>query len=82
MSQHDNLDFEAALNALQKAVNELEAGQLPLEQALEKYEHAMALSRRCQQALSSAELKIKQITQDGEIQDIAIDANDEEDTTV
>jgi exodeoxyribonuclease VII small subunit len=77
MSQHDNLDFEAALSALQKAVNELEAGQLPLEQALEKYEHAMALSQRCQQALASAELKIKQITQSGEAQDIAIDTSDE-----
>lgn len=77
MSQHDNLDFEAALSALQKAVNELEAGQLPLEQALEKYEHAMALSQRCQQALASAELKIKQITKSGEAQDIAIDTNDE-----
>lgn len=77
MSQHDNLDFEAALSALQKAVNELEAGQLPLEQALEKYEHAMALSQRCQQALASAELKIKQITKSGEAHDIAIDTSDE-----
>ncbi len=61
--------FEQALQQLEQLVNELEHGDLPLEDSLKKFEQAIALSRSSQQQLQQAELKVKQlIEQNGEQQ--------------
>lgn len=61
--------FEQALQQLEQLVNELEQGDLPLEDSLKKFEQAIALSRSSQQQLQQAELKVKQlIEQNGEQQ--------------
>ena len=61
------IDFEQTLNQLQSAVQDLEKGQLPLEQALDKFKEAMELAKQCQQALEKAERKISQITEEGQL---------------
>ena len=59
--------FEQALQQLEQLVNELEQGDLPLEESLKKFEQAVALSRSSQQQLQQAEVKVKQlIEQNGE----------------
>ena len=63
------IDFEQTLTQLQSTVQALEQGQLPLEQALEKFQEAMRLSKQCQEALKNAELKITQLTEDGKLVD-------------
>tara|TARA_B100001989_G_C24500265_1_gene444481 strand:- start:576 stop:803 length:228 start_codon:yes stop_codon:yes gene_type:complete len=63
------IDFEQTLTQLQSTVQALEKGQLPLEQALEKFQEAMRLSKQCQEALKNAELKITQLTEDGKLVD-------------
>jgi exodeoxyribonuclease VII small subunit len=60
------LGFEEALQQLEATVAELEAGQLPLEQALEKFEVAIRLQKRCAELLTQAETKIEELTESPE----------------
>ena len=55
----DALDFEAAMRELETIVSKMERGDIPLEDALKQFERGIALTRRCQQALSAAEQKVK-----------------------
>ncbi|RPJ72299.1 MAG: exodeoxyribonuclease VII small subunit [Desulfobacteraceae bacterium] len=57
--------FEQALKMLEQIVAELESGDLPLEQAIRKFEEGMELSRYCAQRLEETERKITQLVQDG-----------------
>ena len=50
--------FEKMLEKLEKIVEILDSGELPLEKALEKFEEGMALSRLCEQKLDGIEKKI------------------------
>ena len=54
--------FEKALERLEKIVEELEAGDLPLEDALKRYEEGVRLSRICSEKLGQAEKKIQVLT--------------------
>lgn len=54
--------FEKALERLEKIVEELESGNIPLEEALKKYEEGVRLSRTCSEKLSQAEKKIQILT--------------------
>lgn len=52
-------EFETALEQLEQLVNQMESGQLTLEQSLQAFEQGVALTRRCQQTLSQAEQRVK-----------------------
>ncbi|MBI4357774.1 MAG: exodeoxyribonuclease VII small subunit [Candidatus Omnitrophica bacterium] len=56
------LKFEKALERLEKIVEDLENGNMPLEDALKKYEEGVKLSRLCTQKISQAESKIETLT--------------------
>lgn len=58
----EELKFEKALERLEKIVEELEEGNIPLEDALKKYEEGVKLSRVCSEKLSQAEKKIQVLT--------------------
>ena len=51
--------FESALERLEAIVDRLEAGELPLEQALAAFEEGVSLSRRCAGELEAAERRIE-----------------------
>ncbi len=51
--------FEDALKKLEKIVEELEGGNLPLEDSLAKYEEGIKLSRICQKKLETAKKKVE-----------------------
>lgn len=51
--------FEGALAELEAVVGRLEAGDLPLEQALEAFEAGVRLSRQCAATLDAAERRIE-----------------------
>lgn len=53
--------FEQALTDLEAIVDEMENGELSLEDSLKAYEKGVALTNQCQQALKEAELKIQQL---------------------
>jgi exodeoxyribonuclease VII small subunit len=52
------LKFEEALKKLEKIVEDLEKGDLSLDEALKKYQDGIELSRQCSQRLESAKKKI------------------------
>lgn len=51
--------FEKSLTELENIVQQLEAGELSLEDALKRYEQGIALVRQCQAALEQAEQRIQ-----------------------
>ena len=62
--------FESDLEVLEKIVEELETGGLPLDVSITKFEEGMRLAQRCDKALSAAEKKIELLTKnaDGELE--------------
>ena len=61
--------FEECLQRLEKIVDELEKGNVPLEQALKLFEEGMQLSTSCRKELEEAEGKVEiLLKQNGKIQ--------------
>ncbi|MDD5217653.1 MAG: exodeoxyribonuclease VII small subunit [Candidatus Omnitrophica bacterium] len=58
------IQFEKALERLEKIVQDLETGSISLEDALKKYEEGVKLSRACQEKLTQAEKRIEVLTRD------------------
>ena len=58
--------FEASLEALERIVQELEQGDLPLEKSLELFEQGIGLSRQCQDRLNQAERRIEVLLRDNQ----------------
>lgn len=56
--------FEAALAALEAAVQHLESGELPLEESLRCFEQGVQSSLRCQQLLQQVETRVELLLQD------------------
>ncbi len=56
--------FEAALARLEEIVQELEKGDLPLEQSLKLFEEGIKLSRICNSRLEEAERKVEILLKD------------------
>ena len=53
------INFEKTFMELEKLVNQMEQGDLSLEESLKYFERGMLLTKKCQQALSEAEQKVK-----------------------
>ena len=51
--------FETALADLEQLVQRMESGELTLEESLQAFEQGVTLTRKCQQALSSAEQRVQ-----------------------
>lgn len=63
-------NFEEALKRLEEIVNNLEQGEVPLEETVKLFQEGIGLAKLCKGKLQSAEKEIKQILKnnDGEIQ--------------
>ena len=57
--------FEESMGRLEDVVSSLEAGDLPLDAALERYEEGVALVRTCRGALEGAELRVRRLVETG-----------------
>lgn len=55
------LSFESALEALEKIVDQLERGDVPLEESIRIYERGEALKAHCDTLLKAAEAKVEKI---------------------
>ena len=58
--------FEQQLAELEALVEQMEAGDISLEQSLASFEKGIKLARACQKSLQDAELKVKTLLADGE----------------
>jgi exodeoxyribonuclease VII small subunit len=57
-------NFEGAMDRLEKIVEQMESGKLPLEDLIVRYEEGMNLVKICQERLANAEHKIEIIARD------------------
>ena len=58
----DELTFEEAMAELDELVSRMEDGELSLDDSLKAFERGVMLTRKCQEALSQAELRVKTLT--------------------
>ncbi|SHN91158.1 exodeoxyribonuclease VII small subunit [bacterium endosymbiont of Bathymodiolus sp. 5 South] len=61
-------DFNKGLSELEDIVKTMESGDLSLEDSLKYFEQGVALTRKCQTALSKAEQKIALLSADDNYQ--------------
>jgi exodeoxyribonuclease VII small subunit len=57
------LNFEKALSDLEKLVEDMEQGDLSLEDSLKHFEKGIALTTDCQKTLQKAELKVQELVE-------------------
>lgn len=60
------LNFEETMENLEKIVQELEKGDLNLDDSISKFEEGMKLSKSASKYLEEAEKKITMLVRDGE----------------
>ncbi len=56
--------FEEAMTKLEKIVENLDSGEMPLEEMVLKFEEGMRLSRYCQKILSDAHGKVQKLVEE------------------
>ena len=65
----EELSYEQAYAELTEIVAALEDEQKSLDGSLALFERGQALSQHCAKLLDEAELKVQQLTEDGELKD-------------
>jgi len=77
MAKAKSFPFEESLDRLESLVEEMENGDLTLEDSLKKFEEGIKLTRECQQALKSAEQKVQMLVEKrGEPTELPFDEDD------
>ena len=79
------LTFEQALGRLEKIVEQIESGEIGLEQSIAKYEEGIKLIQQCRTILDAAEKKIQLLAKGedgtlapaGELEEAAADEGEE-----
>ena len=60
--------FEVAFAQLEEIVGKLEAGDLPLDEALSLFEQGQKLAAFCSARLDEAELRVQELAASGEVE--------------
>ena len=71
MASQENLDFEQIMLQLDNLVNQLEKGDLPLEDALKAFEKGIKLAQEGQAKFQQAEQRIQILLQKNETAQLA-----------
>jgi len=67
------LNFEESIKLLEDIVKDLESGNVPLDDAINKFNEAMKLANNCNTKLKNAEDSINKIlNSNGELEDFSI----------
>ncbi len=72
------MSFEQAVAALERIVDDLEKGDVPLDQSIRIYERGEALKDHCEKLLKSAEDKVDKIRLSREGEPVATEPLDSE----
>ncbi len=62
----EEVNFEEAMKKLEALAQELEKGDLDLDQSVQKFEEGMALAKKCNDILEKAEKRITILIQEEE----------------
>ena len=68
MKEIADLSFEQAFAELEATVTQLERGDLALQDSIALFERGQALAAHCGLQLDSAELKVRQLSSDGNLE--------------
>lgn len=60
------MSFEEAMKRIEEIVGDLERGDLPLEESLDRFEEAVKLARSCQHKLEAAQARVSKLVNAGE----------------
>jgi exodeoxyribonuclease VII small subunit len=71
--------IDTVLDGLEEVVRQLEGGDLPLEEALARFEHGVALARRGGKMLDAVEERVERLLVDRD-ETVAFDPRGSEDT--
>ena len=71
--------FEQSMKQLERIVQELEGGDLPLEKAIKKFEEGMKLTKFCSQKLDDTEKKVSILLKNAEGRIVEKPFNSEDD---
>lgn len=62
----EDMNFEDIMKKLEQIANELEKGNLNLDDSVKKFEEGIKLSKMCNEILEKAEKKITMLIRDGD----------------
>ncbi len=71
-------NFEETLRELESLVEQMEQGELSLEESVKAFERGIELTRACQKALDDAEQKVEILTRKGDVVETESLQNDDE----
>ena len=70
-------NFEESMKKLESIVNELENGNINLDESVEKFEEGMKIAKQCNTILEDSEKKITiLLEEDGELKEENFEANE------
>lgn len=73
MEKKEELSFEENLKKLEEIVKNLESGNIPLDDAIDSFNEAMKLAKKCDERLKNAEEKVNKIlTEEGKLEDFEV----------
>ena len=74
MAKKEEKSFEENLTELESIVKSLESGNVPLDDAINKFNEAMLLSKECNDKLKSAEENVNKILKEnGNLEDFKLE---------
>ena len=73
-TKKEELGFEDKIRALEEIVKELESGEVPLDDAINKYTEAMKLAKECSHKLTEVSDKVNKIMlENGKLEEFIIE---------
>ena len=69
-NSNKKIDFESSLKELESIVTKLEDENINLEDSVKSFETGINLVKECQKQLEKAELKVKELLDDGSSQEL------------
>lgn len=69
-NSNKKIDFESSLKELESIVTKLEDENINLEDSVKSFEAGINLVKECQKQLEEAELKVKELLDDGSSQEL------------
>lgn len=66
MKQPEELNFEEVMEQLETIIQDLEKGDLNLDDSIKKFEEGMLLSKKCNEFLEVAEKKITKLIKESD----------------
>ena len=71
--EKEEMTFEEKIKLLEEIVKELETGEVPLDEAINKYTEAMKLAKECSDTLNKVTEKVNKIMlENGKLEDFTV----------